>query len=219
MPDVWGEQEHGTVLQLTLPDTDSVSGFQYLHFRSQSNLFHPVPTLVYLHGAGEFGSDINTVTRYGLPLLIKQSKLQPACDVICPQMEQDKQWDVKRLHLFLGSLRNAGHEIVLAGYSRGGTGVCHYLANYGSSLSLAVVISGRGVHEISDKLDGLEIFSVMGDQDPWPDMNGFLAQAETKGANVADIRLANRGHYISEEVFLSGKLPAVLSRYQIILSR
>ena len=66
----------------------------------------------------------------------------------------------------------------LSGYSRGGRAVCDYMAQYGSTISMAIIIAGRGLEKIATNLESLELVSILGMDDPWPDMDLFLKDAE-----------------------------------------
>ena len=105
----------------------------------------------------------------------------------------------------------------LSGYSRGGRAVCDYMAQYGSTISMAIIIAGRGLEKIATNLESLELVSILGMDDPWPDMDLFLKDAELHRANVTDIRLHGKGHFISEEVFLHGELPKILSTNEVVI--
>jgi len=206
-------------MNIGLEKLDPASNFRYLQFKASPGPAVRQAKIVYLHGAGEFGTDINSVCNYGLPSLLRNEQVELNCDVVCPQMDHDEQWNIDRLQELLSSLENQNQEIILAGFSRGGRAVCDFVAQYGSTISMAIIIAGRGLVKIATKLESLEIVSILGMDDPWPDMELFLKDAELHRANVTDIRLHGKGHFISEEVFLHGELPKILSTHEVVIDK
>jgi len=165
--------------------------------------------LVYLHGAGERGEDLSLVKRYGLPALLDQGLASASCAVICPQLETDDQWPPLRVAAFVGEIKRRYARVVLAGYSLGGQGVCEALRHDGALAELAVVIAGRGPDVGDARLNGLSLVVIQGALDPWPDTEDFVRSAHIAGADVLQVVVPERGHYISEEVWFH---PAVVPR-------
>ena len=54
------------------------------------------PLMIFLHGAGERGNDLELVTRHGPPKLVKQGKQFPFI-IVAPQCPNHRWWDVDEL--------------------------------------------------------------------------------------------------------------------------
>lgn len=83
------------------------------------------PLLLFLHGAGERGDDINLVKKNGPPKLIEEGKDFPFI-IVSPQCPQNSRWNVLYLSALLDKIENTyrvdKNRIYVTGLSMGGHG-------------------------------------------------------------------------------------------------
>ncbi len=83
------------------------------------------PLVLFLHGAGERGSDLEKIKIHGLPKLINEGKEFPFI-VVSPQCPENKIWDIEILSALLDEIeanyRVDKNRIYVTGLSMGGNG-------------------------------------------------------------------------------------------------
>lgn len=105
------------------------------------------PLLVFLHGAGERGNDLQKVAVHGPPKLIQNGKDFP-CFVMSPQCPEGTTWDIEGLDALLsGVLASAPidpRRVYLTGLSMGGYGSWAWAAAHPERFAAIVPICGGG---------------------------------------------------------------------------
>ena len=107
------------------------------------------PLLLFLHGAGERGSDLEILKKHGPPRLIAEGEEFPFI-VAAPQCPEDTWWNlhVDALELLLDELeaeyRVDTRRIYLTGLSMGGYGSWHLAADNPTRFAAVVPICGGG---------------------------------------------------------------------------
>ncbi|MCM1991867.1 prolyl oligopeptidase family serine peptidase [Oceanirhabdus seepicola] len=107
------------------------------------------PLMLFLHGAGERGDDINLVKLHGVPKVIEGGEELPFI-VIAPQCPEGLYWDFTVLQLeqliegVMSELRVDNKRVYLTGLSMGGFGA-YALASYRPDLFAAMVVICGGV--------------------------------------------------------------------------
>jgi len=103
------------------------------------------PLMVFLHGSGNAGSNIDMVRRGGIPGLIDQGKQFPFV-VISPQSQEQK-WNITDLkHLLISEVnkyRIDTDKIYLTGLSMGGTGTWDFVVAYPEFFAAIIPICGN----------------------------------------------------------------------------
>lgn len=83
------------------------------------------PLVLFLHGSGERGDDLNLVKRNGPPMLVEKGRNFPFI-LVSPQCPPDKFWDPLALSILLDEIENTYKvdktRIYVTGLSIGGTG-------------------------------------------------------------------------------------------------
>jgi predicted peptidase len=83
------------------------------------------PLVLFLHGAGERGSDVNAVRRHGPPKLVDQGKEFPFI-LVSPQCPEDESWSVPVVRALLDEVQDRyavdSSRVYLTGLSMGGNG-------------------------------------------------------------------------------------------------
>lgn len=106
------------------------------------------PLILFLHGSGERGHDVEKVRLYGLPHLIDAQADFPAI-VLSPQCPPDVRWHqqadslITLLDTFLKELRVDLSRIYLTGLSMGGQGSWHLGSLYPERFAALLPICGR----------------------------------------------------------------------------
>lgn len=108
------------------------------------------PLLLFLHGAGERGDDLELVKIHGPPKMIAQGRDFPFV-VISPQCPEDEIWSIKTLHALINEVvethRIDNSRIYVTGLSMGGYGSWGLAYTYPDLFAAAVPICGGGEPE------------------------------------------------------------------------
>lgn len=122
---------------------------QSLLFLPKKQVENP-PLIVYLHGAGERGENIDHLYRHGIPKLIKSGKQIPAI-VLCPQCPAQFVWnnivqDVKALiDKVVQECNISKDRIAITGSSMGGFGTWEMGLTYSNYFSCIAPVAGGGL--------------------------------------------------------------------------
>lgn len=105
------------------------------------------PLLVFLHGIGERGADLNFVKRQGLPRLIEEGKKFPFV-IVSPQCPDDEWWNPAALEALIDRMakdhRIDPDRIYLTGLSMGGYGVWALAQRRPGRYAAVIPICGGG---------------------------------------------------------------------------
>lgn len=108
------------------------------------------PLILFLHGAGERGDDINLVKKHGIPKVVEQRKDFPFI-AVSPQCPQDSWWSfqIEALSALLDDIvANYAVDtdrVYLTGLSMGGYGTWHLAAVYPDRFAAIAPICGGGL--------------------------------------------------------------------------
>ena len=69
-------------------------GLSYLLYRPRHDTPAPTPLILFLHGRGESGDDLDLVKLYGLPAVLERGDEVPAL-VIAPQCPAESDWEAQ----------------------------------------------------------------------------------------------------------------------------
>jgi len=105
------------------------------------------PLVVFLHGSGERGEDLEKVKVHGPPKHVAAGRSYPF--ILCsPQLEEGQSWNPDTLHALRAALqaryRVDPQRITATGLSRGGHGVWHWAAAYPADLAAIAPVCGFG---------------------------------------------------------------------------
>src|SRR5262249_25165213 len=125
------------------------------------------PLLLFLHGAGESGSDLKRVKRHGPPKLIERGKDFPFI-VVSPQ-SPGRGWDPRTLNALLDDVA-AKHKVdkdrsYVTGLSMGGFGTWALAAASPDRFAAIVPICGGGTPGDAKKIKDLPIWVFHGAKD------------------------------------------------------
>lgn len=107
----------------------------------------PWPLLVFLHGSGECGSDLEAVLRNGPPKHAAMGRRYPLV-LVSPQQPEERDWDPTQLHALMLGLQQRFYvdprRTLATGLSLGGHGVWNWGSTYPGDLAAAAPVCGYG---------------------------------------------------------------------------
>lgn len=147
------------------------------------------PLILFLHGAGERGTDNKQQLKHGVMAILAQAeKLNEPCFLIAPQCPEELWWadlDEKKLRLAAATAPNPRLQAVIAlvedfskshavdparfyvtGISMGGFGTWDLLGRIPGKIAAALPICGGGEPSIVSRFKEVPIWTFHGDQDP-----------------------------------------------------
>jgi predicted peptidase len=128
-----------------------------------STRIEPSPLLIYLHGSGETGDDLDRLERAGLPRMLREGLELPFV-VVCPQCRE--RWDPLELEILLNTLIESGRfdpqRIYLCGVSLGAMGTWAFANRVASRLAAIVPICGPAVRIDAEVFRSLPVRCIHG---------------------------------------------------------
>jgi predicted peptidase len=126
------------------------------------------PLVLFLHGSGERGTDLELVKRHGPPKLVAAGKKFPFI-LVSPQCSEDEYWSVPTLKLLLDRVLErykVDHSrIYLTGLSRGGNGTWKLAIAYPDLFAAIAPICGWGDSTRVSVLKGVPTWVFHGKKD------------------------------------------------------
>lgn len=105
------------------------------------------PIMIFLHGAGERGDDLELVKTHGPPKLVGRRTDFPFV-LVAPQCAEDAHWEVADIKALLDHLtdnpRLDSNRVYLTGISMGGYGTWDFLAEHSDLIAAAAPVCGGG---------------------------------------------------------------------------
>lgn len=165
------------------------------------------PLLLYLHGSGERGTDLEIVKRHGPPALIATGKL-PRMIVISPQCPPGSRWDAGELLALLDHVEKQlavdPDRIYVAGNSMGGIGTWELIAAMPERFAAAAPVAGGGKIPDLLRLANLPIWAFHGALDktiPIDSTQQIVDALRAIGSKAKLTVYENRGHDICDLTF------------------
>lgn len=130
------------------------------------------PLLMFLHGLGEKGENIEIVKRHGPPNLIKKGEWDPELPfiVISPQLSSNyNSWPNTLIDDLLNEIihryRVDTERIYLTGLSLGGIATWNYAAHFPNNLAAIIPVCGKGSPSLACDFGSLPVWAFHGDRD------------------------------------------------------
>lgn len=131
------------------------------------------PLLLFLHGAGESGTDLNKVKVHGPPKLVEEKPENFPFIVVSPQADGPSpyvdRWNPKLLAELVDHIAATQavdtDRIYVTGLSMGGYGTIRLVANYPDKFAAALPVCGGGWNNYADALAKVPMWFVHGDAD------------------------------------------------------
>lgn len=126
------------------------------------------PVIVFLHGAGERGDDLEVVKKHGPPKIVEK-KPDFGFVVISPQVPLNERWEAKKVAAIIDdvakSVRIDPQRIYMTGLSMGGAGTWSFAAEYPDRLAAMAPICGSAELSIVEKIKHIPNWVVIGGKD------------------------------------------------------
>ena len=162
------------------------------------------PLMLFLHGSGERGHDVNQVKLHGPPKIVEKepdSVLAKQFIVVSPQCPSGRGWKPDELNALLDDVvakyRVDADRVYLTGLSMGGFGTWDLASNYPERFAAIAPLCGGGRPEMVRRLKSLPIWVFHGDADPAVPVgrSDEMVEALKKvGADVKYTRYPGVGH-------------------------
>ncbi len=127
-----------------------------------------LPLVVFLHGAGERGADLEVVKKWGPPKIVEQKPDFPFI-LVSPQCPAAQRWDADAIAQLTdhvaGTLKVDKQRMYITGLSMGGYGTWALLAKHPQLYAAAVPICGGGEPEQAAQMKDVPIWCFHGDKD------------------------------------------------------
>lgn len=127
------------------------------------------PLILFLHGAGERGSDLNKVKIHGPPKIVQGKRDFPFI-VVSPQCPEGSWWESSSLKVLLDEIeakyRVDPDRVYLTGLSMGGFGTWELATRYPDRFAAIAPICGGGKPLLAGALKGVSVWVFHGDADP-----------------------------------------------------
>jgi len=126
------------------------------------------PLILFLHGAGERGSDLGLVKKHGPPKIVEQRPDFPFI-VVSPQCPSGEVWDndalVELLDEVTGNYPVDEGRVYLTGLSMGGFGTWELACAHPSRFAAIAPVCGGGRGLLAHKLRGVPVWAFHGARD------------------------------------------------------
>ncbi len=126
------------------------------------------PLIIFLHGSGERGNDLEKVKMHGPPMLAAAGKKFPFI-IASPQAKPDGGWEQSELYRFLQSLKKQYRvdpdRVYLTGLSMGGFGTWDLAMKHPEEFAAIAPICGGGDIETAWRLRNMKVWVFHGAKD------------------------------------------------------
>ncbi len=170
------------------------------------------PLLLFLHGAGERGDNLDAVKIHGPPKLIEVGQALPFI-VVSPQCPKDKSWEPFELSALLDEIvekyKVDQDRIYVTGLSMGGFGTWSLAAASPYRLAAIVPICGGGDPQSARRIAHLPVWVFHGAKDstvPLERSEKMVEALKKSGGNVRFTVYPNAGHDSWTEAYANPQL-------------
>ncbi len=152
------------------------------------------PLILFLHGAGERGSDLELVKKHGIPKIVETQKDFPFI-VVSPQCPEESWWtdEIETLKALLdetiSQYKVDKHRIYLTGLSMGGYGTWSLASAYPEYFAAIVPICGGGETSMGPKLRKVPVWAFHGAKDTIVPVQKSVEMVEAVKAAGGDAKL------------------------------
>ncbi len=195
-----GDQLSGTQQNSRLDTTIRVQMGYLLYLPKEYDQKEKWPLVLFLHGSGERGDDLELVKTHGPPKLIAEGRDFP-CIVVSPQCPKDRTWEPIELTALLDdlcrTLKVDEDQISVTGLSMGGFGSWQLAAYSPKRFSAIAPICGGGETYWVRRFPHLAVWVFHGAKDPGVPLERSQEMVDAlkkEGGNVRFTVYAEAGH-------------------------
>lgn len=170
------------------------------------------PLIMFLHGAGERGSDLNLVKLHGIPKEIEAGRKLPFV-VIAPQCDAGQWWDTQNLNLILNDAekryRIDKDRIYVTGLSMGGFASWALAMEQPNRFAAIAPVCGGGDVKNVSRIAKLPIWTTHGDKDLAVNVEQtrkFVTALKALGSDIRYDEIKDGGHDVWTDFY---KQPAL----------
>ncbi len=149
------------------------------------------PLILFLHGSGERGSDLEKVKTHGPPKLVTQGKEFPFI-IVSPQCPEDEGWDSDVLGGLLDEVEQKyavdKDRVYVTGLSMGGFGTWNLAMAFPDRFAAIAPICGGGNPKKVDKIKNLPVWVFHGGKDPVVPIARMQAMVDALKAIGGDVK-------------------------------
>jgi predicted peptidase len=158
------------------------------------------PLVLFLHGSGERGTDLELVKKHGPPMLVEAGRQYPFI-LVSPQCPEDEDWSVPVVRALVDRILERHSvdrsRIYLTGISRGGKGVWNTAIAYPDLFAAIAPICGWGDSTKVSVLKDVPTWVFHGKKDPviaFEREERMVKNLEAAGGNVRFTAYPEAGH-------------------------
>jgi predicted peptidase len=158
------------------------------------------PLMLFLHGAGERGSDVNKVKVHGPPKIVQNKKDFPFI-LVSPQCPENKWWEPEEVVALLDEIQSKykvdADRVYLTGLSMGGFGTWETATQYPERFAAIAPICGGGRPYTAARLKNIPTWVFHGEKDPVVPIKRseeMVDALKTAGGDVKFTRYPDAGH-------------------------
>ena len=154
------------------------------------------PLMLFLHGSGERGTNLDDLKRYGPPMYLNDPEQAKTWRflTIAPQCPQGVGWSPAQLKIFIDKICDKfpvdKDRIYVTGVSMGGRGAWEMLTNYPEIFAAGVPICGWGNVNAAENMKNVPVWAFHGEEDTAVRCSASIEMIDAlKKAGAVDARL------------------------------
>ena len=175
------------------------------------------PLILFLHGAGERGNDLEKIKTHGPPKLIENEGKKFSFVIVSPQCPEDDYWNSKHqidtiialLNEIVSRYRIDKDRIYVTGLSMGGHGTWSLALEFPDRFAAIAPICGRGDSEKAARICHLPVWNFHGAKDdivPLKWSENMVDALKKAGGNVKFTVYPDAGHDSWTETYSNSEL-------------
>lgn len=191
--------------------TDKYFNFGYVKYLpSDFDVTQKYPLIVFLHGAGERGDDLDIAMRHGFMKHVREDGAEYPFIFVAPQCPKEKYWGcyTESLIAFVEEMMNTlpidPNRVYLSGLSMGGTGTWMLAMACPEKWAAIAPVCGTGIYWNGAILKDVPIHVYHGDCDttvPITESIQMVSKVNSCGGNAEITIVYGKGHASWEEAY------------------